>query len=711
MPSTVNMRVTSVWESTRKWVCFSGVPIEASSSRITSGRHIVIVKTTPEILPLEPTKGQHWKITGDFEEREAIHGDYKLIEQHWLEPEKCEVTLPHDGENFIRFIAYEKAFSGIGEVKARELWSKFGKEIFKLLENKETNKLKPVLTPKTIKSLISGFEKYANLKYSTWFADHHIPPYIQQRIFKYHKDSAVQSIKDNPYSLLSFGMDFIKADELAQTKFSISPGDSRRLIAAIEAALRNHSKKGHTCAAYSDLKPLVVKILGSEELATLALKEGHNKLAFILNPKTGIYHNTPLFIMEKVVAKRINNLLTDTNPINQQFVRAYQKEISRSPFQLTSKQNQAVQTAIENNVSCITGGAGTGKTTVLRTILKIYYDCGYDIYPLALAGRAAMRLRESIGFNTQTIARFLMAEPIEKESKTIIVIDEASMLDLPTMYRLVIKTHPSVRFLFVGDPNQLPPIGSGIVLANLIKSKKVENVELDIVQRQEASTGIPEYSKLIKDGIVPPSLAYKNIRFHQTNDNSMAQQCTSLYIQEPKDCIILAPTKKLTKEINQLCQLQINQESPNLMFVEYGEHYTTELKLNDPVLFTQNNYDAGVQNGSLGRLISIEQNEELLGIVKLDGINKEININKVLLDSLELGYCITLHKAQGSQFRRVVVAINSSRMIDRAWIYTAITRSEVELHLVGQKQNIEKNIKRVSSQYLRKTYLAELIYA
>jgi exodeoxyribonuclease V alpha subunit len=372
-------------------------------------------------------------------------------------------------------------------------------------------------------------------------------------------------------------------------------------------------------------------------------------------------------------------------------------------------QNKAVTTALNNNISCITGGAGTGKTTVIRTILKTYYDCGYEIYPLALSGRAAMRLHESIGFITYTIARFLRMEPIEKESKCIIVIDEASMLDLATMYRIVLHAHPSVRFLFVGDANQLPPIGAGCVLLDLIKSKKVENVELDIIQRQDASTGIPEYSQLIKQGSIPPCLSFKSIYFNDVNSDDIAQQCTTLYLQNPKDCIVLAATKKVVKEINQLCQKQINDASPNLDFEEFGDHYSTELKLNDPVLFTKNNYDAGVQNGTLGTLISIEQQDEQLGIVNIDGSNEHVIINKELLDSLELGYCITLHKAQGSQFKRVIIAIISSRLIDRAWIYTAITRSEIKLHLVAEKRNIEDAIKRVGTQYLRKTYLSELI--
>ncbi|HAW8069587.1 TPA: AAA family ATPase, partial [Escherichia coli] len=165
------------------------------------------------------------------------------------------------------------------------------------------------------------------------------------------------------------------------------------------------------------------------------------------------------------------------------------------PYELTKKQIEAVTTCLDNAVSCITGGAGTGKTTVLRTALRAYHQMGFEIHAVALSGRAAMRLHESIGFITSTIAKLLRREPIEPSSdqpKHLLVIDEASMIDLPTMYRLVNHIHPSVRIIFTGDPDQLPPIGCGKVLADIVLSKAIANTMLDIVKRQKGSTGIPE---------------------------------------------------------------------------------------------------------------------------------------------------------------------------------------------------------------------------
>ncbi|EMV3720937.1 AAA family ATPase, partial [Escherichia coli] len=229
-------------------------------------------------------------------------------------------------------------------------------------------------------------------------------------------------------------------------------------------------------------------------LVTEAFKAGHNKAQYILNPDTGSYHPTAQLLMENVVAKRLKALANQNNLYDEVANSAYCSSVDELPYELTKKQIEAVTTCLDNAVSCITGGAGTGKTTVLRTALRAYHQMGFEIHAVALSGRAAMRLHESIGFITSTIAKLLRREPIEPSSdqpKHLLVIDEASMIDLPTMYRLVNHIHPSVRIIFTGDPDQLPPIGCGKVLADIVLSKAIANTMLDIVKRQKGSTGIP----------------------------------------------------------------------------------------------------------------------------------------------------------------------------------------------------------------------------
>jgi exodeoxyribonuclease V alpha subunit len=717
MMSTEELRVTSVWQYDSKWVVYSGVPLKKSSPRTSSGRTVVVVKTRPEHLPMEPAVGQHWRIHGVAEERLVEHGDFIITEHHYNDPQKLEVTLPHDGEGFIRFIAKEAAFKGIGEVKARELWSTFGTDIYPLLEKKDFHSLCSVLSNQAALSLIDGYTAYANLRHANWFADHQIPPQIQQRLFKFHKEDSVEVIKANPYRLVTFGLSFAKTDQLAQEKFNVVPTDKRRLLAAIEGALRQHSRRGHTVARPQDIKAPLRRLLKDKELVDLAIYHGYTNKSFLWDEKAKTYHLASFAIMERVVAKRLIRLKAMT-PTQLSFNDDLKldwtiKQITDElPYPLDAKQIQAVRSALYNAVSCITGGAGTGKTTVLRTVLRAYDSQGYTIKAVALSGRAAMRLHESIGFETSTIAKLLKDPPIEDDKNTVVVIDEASMVDIGTMYRIVNHIGPKVRLLFVGDHHQLPPIGAGLVLADIVKSQAIPNVELDVVQRQDATTGIPEYSRMIRHGEIPPELSVGCIHFHAVDDEAkVAQACTDLYMQNPSDSRVVAATKKATSDINTLCQGQLNEGADLLEFTEYGQRYVTNLALGDPILFTQNHYKDGVQNGSLGVLLDVTQAGKRYGVVRLDDTGAEVELTKSLLDSVTLGYGITLHKAQGSQFKRVIVALSNTSMIDRAWLYTAITRAQVELHIVGSEERMVEAINSLSAHHKRQTHLGTLLAA
>lgn len=710
MSDIFEFRVTSVWQASRKWACFSGVPLVKNSYKTKSVKDIFVVKTNPNVLPMAPTVGQHWRVTGHSSSRNVEHGEHIVTEHHIIEPSRCEVTLPHDGEQFVRFVTKEKDFKGIGNAKARELWQKFKSNIFNVLNQKDIASLTTVLTPQSAQCLIDGFRKYANLKYSTWFADRKIPPHIQQKLFKFHQENSVQSIIENPYRLVTFGMSFSKTDEIAQQSFDIMKNDQRRFVGAVEHILKKHSNHGgHTLATHKDIYIPLARLLKSKELAAQALKSANVHKSYFIDKETGSYHHTPLLIMEKVVAKRLLHLNKNVTENSHELDQAYTEAFKELPYELTDKQSDAVFSSVSSHVSCITGGAGTGKTTVLRTVLRAYSCLGFNISAIALSGRAAMRLHQSIGFRTSTVAAFLRDAPIDNNDKNIVVIDEASMIDLSTMYKIVAHINPSVRLLFVGDFNQLPPIGVGLILADIVKSKAIPNTELDIVQRQSETTGIPEYSRMIKVGEIPPEISIGNIHFHDIELEHVAGQCVKLFSQSPSNSQIVAATKKLTSEINLQCQSQINPDGKRLMLDEFGQLLQTDLLLNDPVLFTKNNYDAGVQNGSLGKLTSIEQTELSFGTVKIDDTNEEIPITRPLLDSLEAGYCITLHKAQGSQFKRVIVALSNTKMLDRAWLYTAITRSEDEIHIVGTRGRFEQAIQSLSAHHRRNTHLINIL--
>lgn len=710
-------RVTSCQHVSARYVIFSGVPLKRNSYRINSGKYIISVKCETDYLPVRPATGQQWWVKGPRLLDNINAGDYALEQHTYESPIEMQCTLPNTGESFIRFVAAEADFTGIGEAKARALWDAFGAELHGMLQQDSPahrDRLLELLSKQSVDSLYRGYRKYRNLAHANWMSSMRIPLRIQQRILKYHDEHTLQVIKANPYSLMGFGMSFADVDNL-HDGLSVPKSDPVRLSAAVEYAIRKQVEAGHTYTTHQAIKPVVTKLLGDGDLSSQALMNGYTSAQFMLNPETSTYHPTAHLLMERVVAKRLQHLARLTVE-TQGIDHTLEQALNALPYRLTAQQISAVETALKSGVSCITGGAGTGKTTVLRTVLRSFASLGYEIHAVALSGRAAMRLHESIGFITMTIARLLREEPIapsqEQGNKHLLVIDEASMVDLPTMYRIVTHLDPSVRIIFSGDPNQLPPIGCGKVLADIVELGTIPNTTLDIVKRQEGSTGIPEYSACINRGEVPPALTVGGITFHETGSDQIVPLCQSLYAQSPANTQIVAPTKTLVADLNQQCQRSVNPHGEQLQFTLHGDDFYLDLRKGDPILFTKNNYNIGIQNGSLGILTSVEPDPETkeknYGVVTLD-TGELIAITEDVLDCMQLGYAITLHKAQGSQFPRIVVALRKGRITDRAWLYTAVTRAEAEVHIVGSALDFARITRAVSMAHRRNSYLTKIV--
>ena len=736
------VRITKVYTPTKKtkdFIEFSAVSVDKTEHKVLSKINYYRIKTPNTISP-EPSEGEVWSIKGGatYEEAPSFDGKY-FIKKHNVNVAKAELILSKNPIGFKSFIADTPHFVGVGLAMAENLWEKFKEETYQILEDKNLAKLMTVkgIGKESAISLITGFEKFSYLKYSKFFTEYEIPVAIQKRIYKFNgfADGSIIKkkranfdiefdtdptilIKANPYSLSTFGMSFELNDRIAKKHFKIADYDPRRLIAAVTQVIRKHASKGHTIAHHHQLAAPLRKMLNYDELLVKkALDGAYDKKAFIIYPHSRVYQFTPTYIMENVVAKRLLKLHSHGEIYNEEEDAACISAFKSAKHKLEDQQREAVMTSISYAVSCITGGAGTGKTFVLNTVLHAYEELGYKIKSVALSGRAAMRMRQSIKRPSSTIAKLLREDPIENmdDNKFLLVIDESSMVDLPTLYKIVLHINPEVRILFVGDPNQLPPIGAGNILSDIVLSGVIPNTELDIVRRQGASSGIPEYSKLINKGIVPPKLTTGSITFHDTEFKFVVDKCVELYKGAPSTSRVVAPTNALVDKINTECQLELNYDGKDILYELEGEFYRDTLRQNDPVLFTQNNYDVGVQNGSLGKLISVEQNGGELGIVQMDDFeDKEdefVSLNQTLLFTLKAGYAITLHKAQGSQFPRVIVALSGGSNLDRAWLYTAITRAEVEIHIVGPKGKLISAIKNQSNANKRQTYLQNLLKA
>lgn len=726
-------RITSIPFLQKNYAILSGVPLnDKEHYKLKSGKYLVsvIIDMTQLPLPVEPQVGQQWRVVGDITYNKVDLNGYQMSQHCFDQPTTMQCVLPESNEAFIRFISNDKLFKMIGPSKARRIWGAIGREIFDLLKEDLCENRKRLrsckLTDKSIDCLYEGFRRYKNLEHASWFSEIGLPMRVQQRLFRHLDDRAGRAIRENPYLLVAFGLSFEACDEIAFDHFSLPADNTLRLLAAVDRAIRDENEHGHTYTDQKTIRPTVKKLLGSNELVVKALRTAYDKKQFILNVTTETYHQTTVLLMELIVAKRIVKLASRINLFTDEAFSAYKSALQELPYNLTKKQAQAVLAALDNGIACITGGAGTGKTTVLRTALRAFNELGYSINAVALSGRATMRLHESIGFETMTIYRFLQGErqaPKNNSDRLLLVIDEASMIDVPTMYQIIAHLAPSVRILLTGDPDQLPPIGYGKILDDVVKSGVVVNTTLDIVKRQEGSTGIPEYSRLINQGTVPKKLSVGNIKFHEVAKNDVVAKCTELYAQAPANSRVMAHSNKLVSEINTECQKVVNNSDERLEFDENGDRFFIDYRVGDQILFTKNNYIEGYQNGTLGTLENVDRNDDVFGKVRLDD-GTEIPVYRETIDSMQLGYAITLHKAQGSQFPRIIVSVrcggqiiarkkDGKRMkagiVDRAWLYTAITRAEHEIHIVGTKRDFCNIVEGGSNAHRRRSFLIQLL--
>ncbi|ACA84607.1 ATP-dependent DNA helicase [Shewanella woodyi] len=702
------IRVTSVsgLNTHKDLVTIRGVPIE--SFRTQSAKKVVFAKVAKNDLPILPEVGQHWKLTGTASEHYEIVNGFKYLAVK-LDVSNAKVTLPDTGELFIDFVSSCADFKGIGAVKARELWNKFGKGIYDLMKEQNPKSFESLLSPESIKALLDGWRKYDNLKYQSWLSGLGIRPEISGKIVKYHKEGTINSIKENPYRMMTFGMSFKDSDALAQTKFNMSLNDDRRLVAAVEQVLNQWIGKGHTFAYRDDIFSDVITLLQDKQAAILALKKGLDNGTFIIADE-GTYHPTGMLVIERIIAKRFKKL-AKLEAWSFQHDDAYEQACSSSEFPLTERQGEAVYNALNYSISAVFGGAGTGKTTVIRSVVAGFEALGFEIHQIALSGRAAKRMRESTGRPTKTIAAFLRDEPVVTE-KAAVIIDESSMVDANTMYQIITHTHDSVKFVLIGDPDQLPPIGAGLVLHAIQDSKLVPKVTLDIVKRQDAESGIPGYSCDVKNGIVPERLSTGAVTFHEVPETEINETIVGLYAEATNATQIIAATYKRENgginALNHLEQTTLNNSSPELQFSLFNEDFILNLKVGDPILLTKNDIKLDIQNGTLGELTSVATTENGFGEITLDD-NRIINLDEALLDHIQLAYAISLHKAQGSQFERIVIPIVPSKLLDRGWIYTAITRAEKEVHLIGNAKLFKRYIKEPSKAHLRQIYLSKLL--
>lgn len=694
---------------------FSAKPIDDDGRVEDAGSYFVVKATGATLGGTHVEPGQWWKVSGEASKRLLEINGYQVAETQ-IEAASADLLRP-SGEHIVSFMADSPAFEGIGQVKARKLWETFGELLYDHLDNGNVAELSKVLTPASAAQVATAWSEHGDSRTLQWLHAEGFDLSLGRKVLRFFGSETADKLEEDPYRLLSFCANWRKTDALARLHFGVSVDDPRRLQAAIEEACYRTFSAGHTSVLSARLMDTLQGILGAQtnnfkwrSLVPTALSQGLSNGSFVV----GLHGVQPLgaLVMEREVAEAVACRLASKLPTLlpkddiDELLLSYEKA---ERIELNEAQWDAVHLAAAKPFVLITGGAGVGKTTVLKALYEVYDRAGLNVTQLALAGRAAKRMQEATGRPASTIANFLRKGKEEVlDDRRVVVVDEASMVDIITMSRLCEMLGPEPRLVLVGDPAQLMPVGPGLVLHALAKVPQVPVAQLTVVKRYGGAIALAAAS--IREGTWPelssdPDGAIAFIpcvcRPSSANEAAISETVLRLYRHDPANTQILCARRNGpdgAKVLNAICQsaLTAGAKPVQVWDERHAAYAHVGFHLGDPVLCTRNLWDRGIQNGSLGIVVQVaevpgiltdddrkESGPALASVDWDDGVRRPIV--EEMLDDLELGYAITVHKAQGSQWPRVIVPLTGHRLLDRTLLYTAVTRAQRQVLLVGDK--------------------------
>ena len=638
-----------------------------------------------------------------------------------LSAESVERRLPQEEEDIVSYLS-SGILKGVGPATAQRLVERFGADTLRVLEE-EPERLRTIkgITAKKAMELSEAFRSLTGLRQVMEFlARYDLPVYLAMAVQRTYGDNALQMLRDDPYILsrAQFGVDFAVADAIA-ISMGFGGDDPCRLRAAIEYELAHNAGNGHVFLPREKLLAATAQLVGVDtDTVEVALDKLIDSFAVVEKPIANVRgcYLPRMYQAETFVAQRLLSMLhTPVEQLRQvdKTIDAIEKEqgVSYAPLQ-----RQAVRMAAEGGVLLLTGGPGTGKTTSLRGIVALYRRMGLDVALLAPTGRAAKRLGEVTDCDAQTIHRALGMsyndltgqvafkkngnDPLEAHA---VIVDEMSMVDLELMQALLEALRPGCRLVLVGDPDQLPSVGAGNVLGDLLRSTVVPTVSLTQVFRQAEQSAIIRNAHAVNMG-QPPQLDSNQGDFFflcRRSPDRLVQTVVELCRDRlPKNMNIpaeqiqvLSPTRKGacgTVSLNRALQAALNPPSPQKRQKQWGD---VTFRVGDRVMQTKNNYDvlwekddgtagSGIFNGDVGVIQDIDSSGELI-VLRFD--DRTATYTADLLSQLDMAYAITVHKSQGSEYPAVILvsAPAAPSLMVRGVLYTAITRARRLLILVG----------------------------
>lgn len=665
-------------------------------------------------------------IAGEFVE---ASGEWQTDRQHGQQFKANEIrtTPPHTAAGIAKYLG-SGLVKGVGPKYAAKIVEVFGERTLEVIE-KSPAFLKEVkgIGPKRIELIRESWKQnQAVHKIMTFLQSFGIGTARAVRIYKQYGETAIEQVRQNPYRLSTdiWGVGFRTADELA-LKLGIPRDSPKRAQAAVRHVLSEGSSNGHVCLP----EPMVIEqtvaltqipsevVVGAiedlritDEIVRDTPKQaaGTRVVDESVEDQSLLYLK-PLFMAELGVARSVKALRSGEHPLPAVDVdKALAWVESKMGIEFAERQRDAVRQAVTQKVSVLTGGPGTGKTTIVRAILEIFSAKNLKVGLCAPTGRAAKRLSESTGREAKTIHRLLEFDagigtfkrskenPLDLE---LLVVDETSMLDVVLANQLLRAIPPWACVVLVGDRDQLPSVGAGSVLADLIDSGAVPVVRLTEVHRQASSSWIVRAAHAVNHGDEPESAPPGSGDFYVV-EADQPEQVIDRIVTMVKDRIpakfgldpfrdvqVLSPMNKSelgVANLNRVLQEALNPpRGPANEVTRFGVTF----RQGDKVIQTQNNYQREVFNGDIGRIVGVEQTDQIV-TVEFDG--RAVDYDFADLDELQLAFATSIHKSQGSEYPAVVIPVHTQHfvMLQRNLLYTGITRGRKLVALVGSKKAV-----------------------
>lgn len=693
-----------------------------------------VLKLSPEKLSTQitvtlngiaPLIGQLLEIEGEWVKHPKFGQQFKAT--------TYKTVAPTEISGIEKFLA-SGAINGIGPAMAKKIVAEFGEKTLEIIAKSPNELLKvPGIGKKTAEKISTSYLEQSELtEIMVWLENHGISNTYAGKIFAKYGSFAIDIMEKDIYRLFQDieGIGFLTADKLA-FNLGIQRDDKRRIISGIDYALMQLCNNGHCCIPEMALVDKTAKILQvNNQIIFTILKERIDNGSLnteVVGGETLIYPPY-LYYAEKKVAMRLLQLQQATEPLSEDnlslFIKVWEKD---NQIQLAQKQKEAIKACLHHGVLVLTGGPGTGKTTVIKGILSILKAQGLKIRLAAPTGRAAKRLRETTGQKALTIHRLLEANNLAQDDNLqlgfskdiddqldadVIILDEVSMVDIVLMHHFLNAVPDGCRIILVGDTDQLPAVGPGSVLKDIIRSQKIPAIRLDEIFRQAQTSMIIQNAHIINAGRLPDiRKQYSDFVFYELNDDTSITQkildlCTKDLPHEGfdvlKDVQVLSPMHRFlcgVENLNLMLQEQLNPKK-NQDELKYSSQ---TFRVGDKVMHIRNNYQKNVFNGDIGFIQDI--NNEKLTVNYFDHI---VTYEKNELNELTLAYASSVHKSQGSEYKVVIIPLSTSHyiMLQRNLLYTAITRAKQKVIIIGSKKALMTAIQSNRTQK-RYTLLAE----